>query len=334
MKPEPKTRIREIGKQLDFGLFPVVYNRGIVRPNGARGSSSTNGQEMHHEAAESSRPATRPWQWSPRGQGAPGRSRSAGAAAPVVSSQLRSAYGEGLKDCARAYPTLEAWDSEREMWLMAESAIIDGLGRTAFFLLHLPYSRTLRVRGWGFWKTAVSRTWIGPRHTNFPDGSICAFEIADGTWKPGDSPVALLDLYTVWAARHLHLESFGRWPGFQSVPLPAERICEIQDDEFCGCGNFTGLYRDCCKPGDLRETSSAEMIGFWGFQRRHPPLEIMEAAWRQKPPYLTAEFLAISSPTRRGLPRSAGEHGSKVYPTGRDPRETVRHEQEPESGGP
>jgi len=302
VKPGPKTKIREIGEQLDRSVFPVIYNRGIVRPNGAPGSSSIHGQEMRHEAAGSSRPATGPWQWSPRGQGAPGRpgparrSRSAGAAAPVVSAQLQSAYGEGLTDCARAYPTLEAWGSAREMWLMAESEIVGGLGRTALFLLRLPYSRTLRVQGWGFWKTAVSRTWIGPRHTNFPDGSICAFEMADGTWKPGDSPVALLDLYTAWAARHLHLEWFGRWPGFQSVPHPAERICEIRDDEFCGCGNSTHLYGDCCKAVDLREMTSVKMIDFWGFQRRHPPLEVVEAAWRQEPPHLSAELQPISPP--------------------------------------
>lgn len=301
MKPEPRAVIREIGEQLDRGVFPVVYNRGIVRPSGAPGSSSIHGLEMRHEAAGSSRPATGPWQWSPRRQGAPGipwparRFRPAGAPAPVVSAQLRSAYEEGLTDCARAYPSLAAWDSEHGMWLTAESVIVDGLGRTALFLLHLPYSRTSRVRGWGFWKTAASRIWIGPRHTNFPDGSICAFEIADGTWNPGDPPVALLDLYTVWAAKHLHLELFDRWPGFQSVPRPAERMCEIRDDEFCGCGNHTSLYRDCCKSGDPRETTSAEMIDFWGLHHRHPPLEIVEAAWRQAPPHFSAELRSISS---------------------------------------
>lgn len=304
MKPEPRTRIREIGEQLDRNVFPVVYNRGIVRPNGGPGSSSILGLEMRHEAAGSSQPATGPWQWPPRRQGTPGRpwparrSRSAGASASVVNAQLRSAYDEGLTDCARAYPTLAAWDSEHGMWLVAESAIVDGLDRASLFLLHLPYYRTLRVRGWGFWRTAVSRTWIGPRHTNFPDGSICAFEVADGTWNPGDPPVALLDLYTVWAARHLHLEWFGRWPGFQSVPQPAERICEIRDDEFCGCGNSTDLYWDCCKLGDLRKTTSAEMIDFWGLQRRHPPFEIVEAAWRQEPPLPSAELQPISLSTQ------------------------------------
>lgn len=303
MNPGPKTKIREIGEHLDRGVFPVVYNRGIVRPKGASGSLSIHGQEMRYEAAGSSRPATGPWQWSTRGQGAPGRpgparrSRSAGAVAPVISAQLRIAYGEGVTECARAYPTLVAWESEREMWLIAESAIVDGFDRTALFLLCLPYSRSLRARGWGFWKTAVSRTWIGPRHTNFPDGSICAFEVTDGTWNPGDPPVGLLDLYTVWAGRHLHLEWFGRWPGFQSVLQPAERICEIRDDEFCGCGNFTNLYRDCCKPGDLRKTTSAEMVNFWGFQRRYPPSEIVEAAWREEPSHLSAALHPISSTT-------------------------------------
>jgi len=298
--PEPITRIRELGEQLDLGVFPVVYNRGIVRPHNTSGSSSIRGQEKRHESAGSKRPATEPGQWASRWQGAPGRpwsarrSRSAGAAAPVVSAQLRSIYGEGLADCVRAYPTLVAWESEHEMRLIAESAIVDGLGRTALFILHLPYSRTLRIRSWGFWKTAVSRTWIGPRHTNFPDGSVCAFEAADGTWNPGDPPVALLDLYTVWAARHLHLEWLGRWPGYQSVPHPAERLREIQGDEFCGCGNFTAFYRDCCKVADLQKVTSAEMISFWGLQHRFPPSEIMETAWREKPPQISTQFLPIS----------------------------------------
>jgi hypothetical protein len=136
-------------------------------------------------------------------------------------------------------------------------------------------------RSWGFW---FQGCWIGPRHTNFPDGSICCFNFGDGTWFVGESLVALLDMNTVWAIRHLHLRFFGRWPGRQVAHYPYERTLELHDDELCGCGS-SNRYAECCKPADskcdqVREAVSFAMMG---------PL--------RSPPDAVRQFLTGAAPT-------------------------------------
>lgn len=60
------------------------------------------------------------------------------------------------------------------MWLLARSSIIPGLARETTFFVTLPYRSGVGPRAWGFWATAGPSRWIGPRHTNFEDDSICA----------------------------------------------------------------------------------------------------------------------------------------------------------------
>jgi hypothetical protein len=91
---------------------------------------------------------------------------------------------------------------EGGFWMYTESALLPELGRTVSYLTGVSTDRHF-VKSWAFYSSAVGVFWIGPRHTNFPDGSICAFEPRDGTWCFGDSLVELLDLYTVWAIRHI-----------------------------------------------------------------------------------------------------------------------------------
>lgn len=113
---------------------------------------------------------------------------------------------------------------------------------------------------WGFWP---DNTWIGPRHTNFPDGSICSFEPADCTWVPGDSIVALLDLHTLWSLRHLHLAVFNKWPAQQCVRHSYERIPELEPDEMCGCDSAKGKsYSKCCQAKDLEKNRVRAAITF------------------------------------------------------------------------
>lgn len=96
----------------------------------------------------------------------------------------------------------------------------------------------------------------------------------DGTWVFGDSLIDLLDIYSVWALRHLHNETLGRWPGPQAVPHPYERMLELGDNELCGCGRSNKLYRNCCKPSDSRKSVIAEAIKFFiwtNWSVRQPP---------------------------------------------------------------
>lgn len=135
------------------------------------------------------------------------------------------------------------------------------------------------VRSWAFWVDAVSLpVWIGPRHTNYNDGSICAFERSDSTWTLADGLVPLVDFYTLWAARHLHLEVFGRWPGAQAVHRPYERILEIQPNEKCGCRRAQRTYTKCCRSQDLardRISDAVEYVCWTRYDVRKPPKEVM-----------------------------------------------------------
>jgi len=139
------------------------------------------------------------------------------------------------------------------MWLLVESSVLEGIDRWATFLVAIPYYPGGFPRAWGFWNLAGGPKWIGPRHTNFPDGSICAFLPESGTWIQRGRLDLLIDLFTVWALRQLHLEEFKRWPGRQFSAHPYYSLAEFKPDEFCSCdnGETPRLYGECCRPKHL-----------------------------------------------------------------------------------
>lgn len=270
--------LKAIGAGLDVGVLPTVFNRGVIRPGTSPIVLKLSGQEKADARHKSSRSATRPWERPAGGQGTSGQSGTPDSGTPLVQPGLRSRYAEGVEECRDAYPGLLSFPQERQMWLFAESDLVEGLGRRAAFVVQLPYTASRPVRAWGFWTTAVSKAWIGPRHTNFPDGSICAFEPRDRTWLPGGSVTVLLDLYSLWALRHLYLEKYGKWPGRQSVHLPAERLLELGENEFCGCDTPLGTYAQCCKAFDRVNTSGSDLLDF-AMKTRKPPEEVFPFVW-------------------------------------------------------
>lgn len=140
------------------------------------------------------------------------------------------------------------------MWLQVESAVLSGLDRTATFLVAAPYAVDQFPRAWGFWNSGQGPRWIGRRHTNFTDGSVCAFVPESGTWRPGGRLDALLDLYSVWALKQLHLEEFGRWPGGQFSPHPFYSLIEFGEEELCSCENDPPRrYGECCRPEHIKQ---------------------------------------------------------------------------------
>lgn len=282
----------KIGEQLDNDLFPRVGDGGIVMPSEAV-VQSVPGEERHNEQQQKQRrPETRSRERSAGRQGPAGRPRKAREATSDFSTSLEARYKNELTAIARAYPGTMAWPQDNALWLLAESALLPGLSRTAILLLGVPYAPAM-PHAWGFWRHFVAGvTWIGPRHTNYPEGSICAFHPADGTWFVGESLVSLLDLYTLWAVRHLYLEVYGRWPGAQMVDHPFERLSELGADEQCGCDAPGGLYGECCRPKDLRRRRVSIATDF--MRKRHngmrkPPAELfMSARDRSEPPKMDA----------------------------------------------
>lgn len=168
------------------------------------------------------------------------------------------------------------------MWLRVESVVLEGLDRSATFLVAVPYSPNCAPRAWGFWNRLDGPSWIGRRHTNFPDGSICAFVPGTGLWQEGGSLVSLIDFYSVWALRQVYLEMFGRWPGRQFSPHPFYSLVEFKSDELCCCDAHDPplTYGECCRPKHLATDLVALKSDFertikHGINDRIPPASLV-----------------------------------------------------------
>lgn len=274
--------LQEVGTALDQHRPLRVQDHGLITVD-EQSTAVVATQENGNERQRARGPAARSRKRAARGEGAAGRSWAPGAPPRVGGDVLRVAYEGQVIRLAEAYPTLQTFSDDDGMWLLAKSSIIEGLQRKATFLVALPFRSGPGPRAWGFWSCdEESSPWIGPRHTNFRDGSICAFSPNDGAWFEGGDLRTLLDLYSVWALRHLYLEICGRWPGKQYGIVGADpraeayyRQRECQDDELCGCGSETRRYADCCKASDLQcdfiQSASLFLQHTGGFDTRIPP---------------------------------------------------------------
>lgn len=287
LTPEVRTVLRQIGDALDQHRRLRVHDHGLVALDPAA-PEPTAPKEKYDGRQRKGRPPARSREGAARRKGSSKGSRQAAAASRDGGNLLRNAYEGQVTRLAEAYPTLQTFPDDNGMWLLARGSIISGLAREATFLVALPDKSGPGPRAWAFWTANGQFVWIGPRHTNFGDGSICAFSPDDGTWAEGEDLRTLLDLYSAWALRHLHLEYFGRWPGKQYSLVGADprvqawyRKHECQADELCGCGSESRRYADCCQPFDLQLNILKVAPLFLratngGFGTRQPPPAVLE----------------------------------------------------------
>lgn len=271
-----KQTLAEIGQQLDLGIYPSVITGGIVVPNAIPASQLISGKENYYEKQRSRRPPTRPWTWPPRWQGQTRGRWTPNQTSSVLCSSIEERYLSQLSEIKEAYPHTKSWLQDEGLWILNESSLLPDLWRKAVFITAFSFRWPFIIRSWGFWFGcfSIEPVWIGPRHTNFPDGSVCAFEPADDTWTTIEPILTLLDIYTLWALRHHYLEIFGRWPGQQSIVHPYERILEQKETELCGCGRYDKFYGECCKKTDIKRDRIADAIDFHIFtdgSERKPP---------------------------------------------------------------
>lgn len=293
---DARAELQRIGDGLDARQPVGVRDRGIVIL-GPQPTSPTVQEKSNEQQQGAGGPAARSRQGSTRRQRSSDRSRAPRAGSRIVG--LAGNYAGQLENVQRAYPGATLLPDDHGVWLLARSQVIDGLAREAIFLIALPETPAVEPRGWAFWEQDGQVEWIGPRHTNFPDGSVCAYHpMLDKAWSPGGDLCTLLDLYSVWALRHLHLVVFDRWPGRQYA-MPDElgqsdpyyRLTQFKEAELCSCGS-NRRYGECCRPHDLKLPFLSILHAFkrrnlgLGILGRAPPAEIpaLIAQGGQKPP--------------------------------------------------
>lgn len=293
--------LRQIGQNLDKDIFPRIMNGGIVTPDDTAPPIKSWAKEKEYEQQGQRRSETGPRTGTARGQGKADRPGEASTTPPLFSADLQALYESELTAVQQAYPGTRVLCQEEGLWLLTESILLAGHWQNAVFLTGIPFSRRHVVRSWGFWMGALlgHPTWIGPRHTNFPDGSVCAFEPTDGTWNLGDSLVVLLDIYTLWALRQLHLQVFQRWPGRQVAHFLHERLTETMPGEYCGCGSNLP-YEDCCWLSDIRGNRLQGALQYAGFGGRNPPAAVLQFIREQDMPPRLDEVLPTYQITARG----------------------------------
>lgn len=273
--------LRRMGEDLDRDIYPMVHVDGMVQPDSSRvsnpsGKETTNGNDAEARAA---RPETR------QGEGASvGGSASEGAQARLLRLPgLTEDLAQRLARALAAYPNMRVRVAPPVVWLLTRNHPIEDLPDEALVLTCLPLDQNRGVGhenrpfiSWAWWDLGL---WIGPRHTNFGDGSICSFEPSHGTWHPGDPILTLLDLHAVWVARQLHLRHLGHWPGKQILHTAHERLTDQRPGELCGCGALRP-YSVCHEPEDRSRTQYERLTEF---RRRYPNPKrgIAPGAWME-----------------------------------------------------
>jgi hypothetical protein len=272
--------LKILGDQLSSGIFPRVSIGGVVLSGNSADIQSIQGKGNENVYREkrtrAKRRAEQTAPWSPRKPRAPSEASS------FKCANILSYYeNSNLREVMRAYPQTIVQYVTNGMWLRIESQLLRNFQERVTFLVLIANCGGPIIRSWAFWTTAQSVQWIGPRHTNYPDGSICAFLPQDNSWCLGESLVALLDIYHVWALRQLHLRVHGTWPGPQHSSHLFERLSEFQDAELCGCDEPNGTYNECCKNADfsLKKVATLTDISFMlNSAFREPPNEIVRFA--------------------------------------------------------
>lgn len=255
-RPNPHALLKQIGDDLDRGRTLVVYRGGEVWPSAGRPDLTELGSSegVIKNGPDDEEPPGSGGSAAEQGQGAAGDGAAGSRASHAVASLLRDAgvahdVEHDLVEATEAYPRMRPRLASPGVWLDGVVRPVHGMRDAASIRVVYPLDLTLPVRAWAWWSDGV---WIGPRHTNYGDGSICGYEPSDGVWDRSLPLVRLLDIYAGWITRHLYLRVFGRWPGAQVLHTPYERLTEHRPGERCGRPHCAAkrTYESCCMPKD------------------------------------------------------------------------------------
>lgn len=261
--------LSELGQAIDIDRQLTVFDGGEV---GIVEDLDEKVTDDERQGARGS--ATGSWQGTEAGS-----RRAPGEAARFGGLDQQVVQLAGLEDLWASYPTVIK-EGDHGLWIVVTSKPLGTDGPQVTFVLGYPYSPKVDPRAWAFWKVGDFPKFIGPRHTNFPDASICAYGPDDGAWSRTDGVVALVDLYSTWVVRQLYLQHFGRWPGKQHGATALYRRTEFRSDEWCGCGSGA-RYGECHEELDRALSDAeacAEHVKTMGseYGPRKPPKSVMK----------------------------------------------------------
>lgn len=280
LPPGLVNRLRKLGEALDTNQPVSVFEEGFV------GLNEVNESEVNYDATgkrSSARPRSRrrasrrPW------------GRTSGQAGTFSSRAIEKAYGAGFRILVQQYEAL-AFEDSNGLWVAASSSPLGNCGPRVHFLVGFPLDRAILPRGWAFDTIGSNACPMAPKHTNFPDGSICAFTLTSGAWTHDDGLIGLLDHYSTWVIKKWHRAMFGWWPGPQVGACALYRRREFSANEWCGCESGK-RYSNCHMAIDLlvnEQSASAEFRRLFAcdYEQRVYPECILEAArttWRRLP---------------------------------------------------
>jgi hypothetical protein len=263
--------LSKLGQAIDIDRQFQVFDDGVV---GIVNDQSEKEDESERQGTRGSATGSRQGSSGPRRTASEARARLGRLDPQVV--QLA-----GLEDLWRAYPT-KIIEGDHGLWIIIKSNPLGHDGPQVTFILAYPYSTEIEPKAWALWKLGDFPKFVGERHCNFPDQSVCAYGPNDNAWERSDGLLPLVDLYSTWIVRQLYLMHFGRWPGRQHGLTALYRRTEFSADEWCGCGSGK-RYGECHLAADALlsdDEARAEHQNVMGseYGPRKPPKSIMRFA--------------------------------------------------------
>jgi hypothetical protein len=281
LSPAQLALIGEVGAALFEGRALQASLNGLISIGPLTQSSNEKGNE-HVERQGSRGSTTEPRE---RRQGTPPTSDSS------RSVLERRNYRAQVAQIGRYYPGTRVWIRDDATWLAVPCCPLGQDGPWAKFLIAIPKRQSARLLAWGFWHLGDRVHWIGHRHTNYPDGSICAFPADGSYWRDGDPLCLFVDRLSEWAFRQLYYVVHHIWPGPQEGRWRYYRLASTQLGECCPrCRGLTS-YETCCRAIDEAESRPSDRREFIaevgcdiGGQHPHDRLIAFAAGERSLPP--------------------------------------------------
>jgi hypothetical protein len=263
LSPPQLAHVREVGLALFEGRCLQAKQGGFIAVLDTAPTQDVKG-ECNDEGQELQRSAAGPRQGRQRTSGRSGQSRrgSSDPSRAVVGRQRLISQTSG--QLRKHYSGVRLWKEigGNGVWLAVSIFPAGKVGPQADFVIAVPTNPTFRILSWGFWCTTDGPVWIGPKHTNYPDGSACPFPADGAAWTEAHDLIAYVDRLAEWSMRHLYLDAEGVWPGSHEGAHIYYRLRHTHPRECCTRCRSLNPYESCCLPLDQKEFVSSHRADF------------------------------------------------------------------------